>query len=667
MNQYDPEFEELQESLNPIHSAVLCRLFAQLPFESHAQIVLPTCKEWESAFLSVHPPNGYLALGEKCTGPVNDTYVMRLLFDGRMAEVLHALSGEKKYIRANTITTDGLGTYLGESVMPQYVVKTGKSGLRPFRIQKELGVVSGIYLPWKSAIVLESSVRVFQSVKSSENWIKSLNSLKPGDKIVFPNSLGSVVEYTIYDENHARCLPEWYLTKIQKEQLFTVKTKYHDVPLDSITYITPIGSIPGYSFLRGEVLLPSDYIVLYVSGFPLCRVLELYDQHFSVKPLANPAAVWYLKYDFPMIKKLESLQEAEKWRVKRMHNLDIFRDQIQPGDFVIKTHTGQEPASLKNIQKYLLVRKIVREKDLSESRTSSLYDDSFMDEAFSSYGQGLREDENPFEIDITQDKLSEKERGHVEREEMMNKIIRDKHRLDNSKKDRYRLYITEKIFIYRDEVQDVIKVPSIESQVLRMNFETVEVRVGDQINGKSGGKYTGKMYIDKIVKGGIVLNGVFYPIEKINVTGHTPSSMLGAAEKLEDMMERRGKTGKILDSDDEILEDIENIDLTEDWSFIDPIQTTHTSTKNKNLPRSDGPLSKKHKNDPISVSKKKNPSPKNSNSNSKVKDPNKNKISDGKTIKVAKKHSGMLGVQTTAGFDSMKKTIPKKKTNISKY
>ncbi len=342
------------------------------------------------------------------------------------------------------------------------------------------------FILFPDCVLLIDHINVSCTEDKMRKRLEMLKDICPGDSVDIDEDGKQMVKSVVPSKKDIEKLPLWYLPQYYRVGNSIVLTTdegegFRNVSLDRILTVTKSSKITAY-ILGKEVIQVGFYIVLYVPDFPIGKVKKTLEKYYV---LIINGIRYFLSYNGPQFKIFENKKNAEIWRKNRMSSIKQLSPLLQPGDLIMKGYVNKMNHAGKQVQSFNILKKIAASVKTQDEESIDMEEiDNYL--FLNNIDEELQLEEDEKKTDITS--------------------------TINSK----RYYINEKDYVYQEHIQDILIVS--EADLITLKGCTEPIFKNDTIVCKISGKNrNGEVRVDRIVYGGVVLNGVYYQADKVTV------------------------------------------------------------------------------------------------------------------------------------------------------
>jgi hypothetical protein len=331
-------------------------------------------------------------------------------------------------------------------------------------------------------IISTEAANVNKNLINLQTRLERFKTISPREKIEWEGKKYSVESF-VPDRKDLEKLPMWYIPHAYRKPN-TVIIRDHNV----VKFIPVEFLVPGSDHLRityycsgKDILSVGLWVVLFAPDFPIGKITTTFEQSYILKCEDYELR---LKYTEPLFKAFQRQENAKKWRDTRMRSLAEYLPIIKPGDVIMKSFINMMGSSSSG-QEYKVVKKMMRggksQDDIGADEIEQFLFNNNLDE------------------DLEFDDEEEVEKTEIQT--VPNKL---------------KYYVSPTEYVYPENIQDVI-IATEANRVWIKGWPT-EVLLNSEIKFKYSSKiFPRDMIIERIVYGGVVLNGVYYSTDRMEI------------------------------------------------------------------------------------------------------------------------------------------------------
>lgn len=370
------------------------------------------------------------------------------------------------------------------------------------------GIYDASWMFFENIVIPITYKYFFESERQLEENLQIFKNMVPGDKVEISEEDGKyMIELVVPDSNLLKHIPTWYIPqkfRIPSSIVIKLDDVYSNIPFESIQNVYKSHRISTYC--REDIALNvGNIIVLYAPNFPIGKVIALYEKYYVVECSSDKhnhhpnqivvsssfnqnensrqTITLQLRYREPLFKIFEKRENAETWRNKRIKNLRDSIPYLRPGDVVMctfKSRLETNPQTNFNSQGFRIISSITVDV--------------------------------PREDQVDMDQLCDCTHYNNIDEESIEGI----HYSNTMKMKSIRYHLDDKSSIGEQDIQEIIFASDADTILLKGYDQ--KIKIGDVITYKAYRKNVHyQTRVDRIIYGGIVLDGTYYPSDKITV------------------------------------------------------------------------------------------------------------------------------------------------------
>jgi hypothetical protein len=330
------------------------------------------------------------------------------------------------------------------------------------------------------------------------------DSVKPGDRVEIygrPRPGKHVVEMVIPRASLLESLPQWYVPqKFRVPNSLVVLASdgiraHVNVPFEHVISVTRSNRCTISSSGR-DLMHVGMHAVLYAPLWPIGIVRNVYEKTYEIECADRTYVLWYEK---PLFRVFETAERASRWRQQRIQFIEQALPLVRPGDLVLRAFCNSLESRTSQSE-FTLVKRVGMERiarpGINMEAINKFLIDNFIDE-------DIGEDE--MDMSQTVQVFLQNTRGsHTS----LQQILTGR-----------RFYLTSPAgsYVRAEFVQDVYLTADADCVTIG-NFPH-PIYVGDRVEVKVGKSAAKRVPVDRIVYGGIVLAGIYHPLDKLDVKG----------------------------------------------------------------------------------------------------------------------------------------------------